>query len=139
MGNGYEKKEEIDLQQQKLEGDLIYKENLDWLEEQEARNLGNGKLVRHGDVGCYPGWEDGNTGLPAGLPLSFGDKDFKKKLMNSTRLEESLPKWKWHGEPQDLSDPLATDEKIERIYLNLKDMFKGVKDRSESTRYSYVD
>lgn len=129
MSNGYEKKEEIDLQQQKLESDLIYKENLEWLEEHEARNLGDRHLVRHGDAGAYPGWEDGNSGWPAGLPLCFGDKDFKKKLMNSKYLEESLPEWRWHGEAQHLEDPLATDEKLDAMYKNLKDMFRRLKDQ----------
>ena len=125
--SNFEKKEEVDLQQKKLEGDLIYKINLEWLLEHEARNLGEKHLVRHGEVGVYAGWEEGNSGLPAGLPLCFGDKDFQKKFRASRYLEESLPEWRWSGEAQDLSDPIASDEKIEELMSKTLAVLRAMK------------
>ena len=49
-------------EQKQASNDGVYEMNLAWLKDQEAKNLGDGELQRHGEVGCH------STHSALGLP-----------------------------------------------------------------------
>lgn len=116
------KKQDQDDEAKQGERDAMYKLNQQWLEEQEAYNLGSNRLPRNGDHSVYTNTGIGKNpdgtacAIPSGLPIPFGDPNFQQKFRNSEDLKACFPNWDFSCKhKQDLSDPPADPQRVSEV------------------------
>ena len=119
MSSWVKEKNEKEADEERKKRELIYKQNVEWLEDQERNNLGDGELMRHGDFGCYS--THSALGVPKSGVFVFGDDEFRRKLMDCPHLEETYPTWSWSGtKKQDLRGKILSNEEVVDLMMDLR-------------------